>query len=515
VAKRDLPITFPLYCTGTATNLIVSANAKGHTSPRLRMSVDGQGKGYRTFPVYPATRTWTISHGSLSKGLHFLHYHGDRLDFNWLRVTGGGASCSLENAPGYSAAAPTNVGLDIISRVVGSSGNNFSSARKRQLYFAHESLGSNADKSISSTAIADGMWEWMYEYSKDPAPGDEWLSYKKRGGMYEESDMKPYLRVKLDQLPGRSGEDMEVCEPCNTLSNIRFHEAAAWTACKGYPFTRDESATLMAGFSMTGAGSLFFHASATRAGHLADVYAMDLLMYQIHQIMARSVIEQAGGALTGTDRTHLMHLGKNFPTASEKAKQLTSLFRQPYNRDNIYKTLSERPPNYVLSIVTIVLTVVESMNGRWPIPGMSSLMQTIFESVLEQLGGRDVEWVKATYLPTIRKAFRSASYCGDRTDLLGGMLNFAITFVEAFVFQEELIPVPGWLRDVVKFLAMLGFTADGNSDMRETWDAFNGQARMCYNRSPHSTWHEKAAHGLIHISNVARLMVNGVRRGGC
>jgi len=512
VAKADLPITFPLYCTGTATDLKFTAEARGHTSPRLRMSVDGEGKGYRTFPVFPATRSWTTSHARLTKGLHIIHYTGDRLDMSWLEITGSGASCSLEDVPGYSPGAPTNVGLDIITRVVGSTGGNFSDAQKRQLYFAHEVLGSNADRSISSTVISDGMYEWMYEYSRDQAPGDPWLSYKTiKGGMYEESDLKPYLRVKLDQLPGRSGQDMEVCEPCNTISNIRFHEAATWTACKGYPFTRDESATLMAGFSMTGAGSLFFHASATSAGHLADVYAMDMLMLQVHQIMGSRIIERAGSALTSTDRTNIMHLGKNFPLATEKAKELTSLFRQPYDRDNIWKQLSDRPPNYVLSIVTIVLTVVQSMDGRWPLPGLGALMNAIFDTVLDQLGGGDIEWVKSTYLPTIKKAFKTVSYCGDRTDLVGGMLNFAFTFLEAFVFQEELIPVPGWVREVVKFLAKPGFSTDGISDMKDTWDVFNGQAKMCSNRSPHSTWHEKAAHGLLHISNVAKLIVNDVR----
>lgn len=145
-------------------------------------------------------------------------------------------------------------------------------------------------------------------YSKEQAATYHWLSFKEGGGMYEESDMLPYEAVSSDQLPGRFAENMTVCEPCNTHSNIAFHEAAMWPACQGYPFTRDESATLMAGFSFTAADSLFVHARATSAGHLADVYSMDFLMYQLYQIIVRTPVAQVGDDLTQAEKGTLLYL---------------------------------------------------------------------------------------------------------------------------------------------------------------------------------------------------------------
>lgn len=325
--------------------------------------------------------------------------------------------------------------------------------------------------------------------------------------------MLPYMNVALDQLPGRLGDEMVVCEPCNSLSNFMFSEAALWVSCQGYPFSKDDTATLMAGLSFTAAGSLFFHVSATRAGHLADVYAMDLLMYQIHQIITKTAINQAGNALTQEEKDSIMYLGKDFGLATDKARELTAMFRQGYDRDLIWNTLSSRPPNYILSIVTIVTTVVESMHGQWWIPGLGSLFQTILDSVYPLLGGSDLEWVQRTYVPAIRKTFSAVSYCGSHSLLIGRMLSFAITFVEAFVFQEELIDAPSWLRDAVAFMNTIGLST--NDEMAETWDIYNTQKDWCHTRSPHATWHEMASHGLLHISNVASLMTSDVKRGSC
>ena len=100
-----------------------------------------------------------------------------------------------------------------------------------------ETFGRSPDNTISSTVISNGVWEWFYRFSEQQEAKDEWLSQKLRDGkMYEEANIRPYLRVSLSQLPGRSGKNMDVCEPCNSLSNIAFHEATVFSTCKGLPF---------------------------------------------------------------------------------------------------------------------------------------------------------------------------------------------------------------------------------------------------------------------------------------
>jgi len=516
IRKDTLPITLPLLCTGAVTNLKFKARAFGQASPRLRLYIDGEGKGYRTFPVFGGTRTWEVSHSSLSAGIHNIRYTGDRLEMRWVEVSGTGGSCSFDTAPGYAPNDFTNSGLDVITRVLGPAQNNFSSFYKKQLHFAHETYGRSADDSISSTAISNGIWEWFYMYSQEQDAKDEWLVRKTRDGrMYEESDILPYLEVSLDQLPGRIGDEMVVCEPCNTLSNIVFHEAAVFTGCKGLPFTRDETATLMAGLSGLAAGSGFFHASATSTGQLADRFTMEIIMYQVHQLMVKPALTHTGSSLTSEERDIIMYLGKDAGESTDMARELTTLFRGQYNRtewNTRIRTIDGQYPSYTFCIVTTIVTFVESLRGNWPLPGLETAINALMDALLPSLGGSDVEFVLNTFRPAIRKAFDNADFCGDRFVLIGRFLNFVITFVEAFVFQEELISVPDVVRDIVGFLDNLGLASGSLADMKQFWDLYNTQTNFCHDRSPHGLWHEKAAHGLLHIQNVASLLTTDVKR---
>merc|ERR1719491_1212727 len=109
----------------------------------------------------------------------------------------------------------------------------------------------------------------------------------------------------------------------------------------------------------------------------------------------------------------------------------------------------------MLSIVTTVVTFVESLRGNWPIIGLESAVNALVDALLGALGGREVEYVKTKFRPAVRKAFSGAKYCGDRTKMIGRFLKFTVTFVEAFMFQEEMIPVPPAVRDIVGWLEKL------------------------------------------------------------
>merc|ERR1740121_625128 len=96
--------------------------------------------------------------------------------------------------------------------------------------------------------------------------------------------------------------------------------------------------------------------------------------------------------------------------------------------------------------------------------------------------------------------------------MIGRFIKFTVTFVEAFMFQEQKFPVPGIVRDILGFLEKLGLSSDALGDMKTIWDLYNGETSMCHRRSPHATWHEKAAHGFMHIQNVASLLITEVKR---
>lgn len=93
---------------------------------------------------------------------------------------------------------------------------------------------------------------------------------------------------------------------------------------------------------------------------------------------------------------------------------------------------------------------------------MESYINAGVDLILALLEGSDIDWVKNTYQPLIRKTFQTATYCGSATTLAARMVSFALTFVEAFVFQEEVIPMDPLVRDAAKFLDIVGITADSD-----------------------------------------------------
>jgi len=507
-----MPVFIPLWCSGVATDLQFSATASGHTSPRLRLSIDSIDKGYRTFPVYPATRVWSVTHASLSAGLHIVKYSGDRLVLEEVVLTGRGGSCSFDSIGSYDPGSFTNTGLDVIHRVLGPN-TNFSEPAKRGLYFASEVLGTSDDNSISATAMGNGLWEWLYQYNLDQKPDDPWLSKIAAGQMYDESRITPYLEVSLDQFPGRNGDDMIVAEPCNTVSNIMYHEAAVWVSCKGYHFDREDMSTLMGSFNALAAGSSFMHASATRTGQLGDTVPMKLLMLQVHQIMTKSLVSRATG-LTQQEKDTIVY-NRRTGLATDHARTLTALFRGPYSTSKWEKEVQGLDlPDYELSIATVVVTVVEALDGNYPIPGTSWAVNALIDVLLDAIGGPDFEWIEVSFRPAIRKALKSVPLCRSAGgDLFNSMLDFCFTFVEAFLFQEELVPIPDIFRDILLFFESIGSTIGSYSDLRETWELYNGEKRMCESRSPHMSWHEKAAHGLVHIAKVAEIMLTNTGPG--
>jgi len=358
--------------------------------------------------------------------------------------------------------------------------------------------------------VSNGVWEWFYQYSKEQEAKDEWLSrYFRDGDMYEEARLEPHLQVDLSQLPGRNGEDMVVCEPCNSVSNIAFDEAAVYTTCKNLPFTSDEAASLIAGYSALAAGSAFFHASATRVGQRGDVFTMEWIMYQTHQLMAKSVLAVTSSDLSAEERNTIWTLDSGAGDAVDKAREVTAVFSQPYTITNWKNGIDNLGlPGYMLSIITTVITFVESLEDNWPIWGLGSAVNSLVDYLLEQLGGNDVDYVVSTFRPALRKAFSGAKYCGDRMLMIGRFLKFTVTFIDAFLFQEEQIDTPQAIRDM---LELFGLDSDGLGDMYTTWDLYNQEESLCDDRSPHAKWHEKAAHGFMHIQNVASLLITEVK----
>jgi len=291
---------------------------------------------------------------------------------------------------------------------------------------------------------------------------------------------------------------------------LAYQEAAVWMSCKAYPFTRDETASLMSAFEGLAAGSAFLHASGTSTGGRADTFTMDWLMLQQYQIMVKQVIADAGDGLTQAERDAIQTFGYNIGSATDVAKNMTRLFSQKYDHAVWNATVRgfDIPP-YELPIAGIVSFVLWSLQGKFPIPGLDSLLQSLIDALIDLFGLNIGDFLVNVYTPAIRKAL---SFSNLRLTavlpVLEHFLKFLVTFVEALVFQEQKIPVPKGIRDAWGFFDQLGFSSDLLAEMPITWDYYNGF--NCRARSDHTTWHEKAAYGLMHCNKLAEIFVSGV-----
>jgi len=518
----SLPIYFPLLCSGTATNMRLSATATGHTAPKLRLFIDKQSFGDRLFPLWKSKRMWTVEVSRLSAGLHMVKYDGPRLDLHSVTLAGEGSPCTFDKAPNFGREAQvsyTNRGLDVLNGLFGAK-SNFSSFKKEQLYFASQTVGKNADGSIDSMIVSNSIWQWMYEYSQDQVPGDHWGIEHEEDRMYKESDITPHPSIALDGLPRHGGQKMKVYEPCNTLSNLAFHEAAVWISCSGYPMTRDEYASMLGAFNGLAAGSAFLHACACDTGRRADTFTMDWLMLQIYQIMVREPLREASAALTQKERDAILFMEDGTGVmATDLAKEMTTIFRSSYNHEKWNASIRAlSPPDYMKPIAGIVMFVSWSLEERMPVPWLQSSLTSVFASLLDLVSPAEKDWMINVYQPAVKKLFQKVAICrgkGDGNRVLEYMVKFLVTFVEALVYQEKQIPVPDAIRDVLSWLSRLGFDSELVSDMRPTWDYYNGHD--CGQRSAHAVWHERAAHGLIHGLTLAEVFVTRVKAdsGSC
>jgi len=505
----DRPISFPLLChsgSPDAKQMQVQLKTTAGWNQTVSLSVDGvqhgtkeQGKTMRD------THTWEVQ--DLSPGLHYIvlqggsHYQSVRIES--VTVSGATGFCSLDQAT-WTAIRTENQytfdGFDVLNRLFTDVGGdkNFASAQKQKLLFASESVGTNADGSISASKVGNGIWQWLYQYSQKQASGDEWMN---KGIMWNESYLEP-IEVSLGHMSRHSGQKMRVQEPCNTLSNLAFDQAAVWIACKGYPFDRDEMASLASAYTGMAAGSAFLHACGCETGGRMDTFTMDWLMLQTYQSAVKQVVSDAGDRLTAAEKDAILTFGYPIGDVTDLAKDMTALFGEKYDHTFWNETVrAVQIPAYEKPIVGLISFVLWSLQGMIGY-GTDVLLQGVLESLIDLFDLPDGEFFKNVYTPAVRKALGFSNLCKDAVwPVVEYTLKFIVTFVEALVYQEQRLPVPDSIKDIIKQLNKLGLSSDLLSDMVDSWDLYNGFD--CNARSDHSSWHEKAAHGLVQFLNVA------------
>merc|ERR1719491_2280917 len=168
-------------------------------------------------------------------------------------------------------------------------------------------------------------------------------------------------------------------------------------------------------------------------------------------------------------------------------------------------------PGFDKAVAGIVGFVAWGIQSFTPIPGFGSLLDSLLGAILGVLNPGDKDWFNNEYTPAVRKLWTQVSVCsGVRTLVVKKLLSFAVTFVEALVFQEQQLPVPPVIRSILDAMRKVGLDSGLLNDMHGDWDLYN--KFNCEARSDHARWHVVAAHGLVHISEVADILVGRVKK---
>lgn len=465
------------------------------------------------FRIWPwgHKKTMSVGLGSFEAGLHEVYFSGGNIDLHFVRLEGTSGSCSFVDAPGWDqfTTGYNYRGLDAVNRLFGES-RDYPELRKKQLYFASETVGTSPSGDISSTAVGDATWTWMLSYSQDSrdSTNDPWGNNP--DGLWEEAKITPWLNVSLDPVPGRSGQEMTVYEPCNGLSNIAFHHSAVWLSCKRTSFTRDDKASMVTALNMLAPGSFFLHACACSTGGRADTFPMDWLLFQAYQTTLGKAIDVAADVLTDAEKNALMYFNRPPLNALDIARNMTTLFRGKYDHDFWNATMRSIDVIGYDTSIAGVIAFVTYMMGETALSWVAGPLDSLINTLLDLFSVGDAEWFRAVYIPAAKKVAATVHLCSDSTgSVLSRFLQFAVTFVEALVFQEQRLPTPPELRAILDFLASIGISSDLFDEMEGDWNYYNGFD--CVSRSDHAYWHEKAAHGFAHMFAVADLMNGRVK----
>merc|ERR1719203_851586 len=105
------------------------------------------------------------------------------------------------------------------------------------------------------------------------------------------------------------------------------------------------------------------------------------------------------------------------------------------------------------------------------------------------------------------KVWSNVKVCGGNGGYIAHkFIASMITFVEALVFQEKTLPTPPVIAKILNIIEPGSYF----NDMLGDWDIYNGHD--CVKRSDHAKWHETAAHGLLHFTDVADALLGFTKK---
>ncbi|CAB9508286.1 expressed unknown protein [Seminavis robusta] len=363
----------------------------------------------------------------------------------------------------------------------------------------------------------DVAWRSFYEmYISLPAAQNEETMWSSSGGPFLETELK-----KTEVYGGNfnSFGTVEVRERCNYVSNIAYYNAAL-RICKYDDRWHSNStfqSALMKSISMQAIGSAYFHGSFTKLGFFFDTENQGLSLYLAYQMSIQSVGEISDPNFNET----AFRTGSNSLTLEDITpfwKPVDAITFLPLDEDlpftewaNFIK--DQKIPVLEENVLALVAWIcVSTLPYDCCNQVVNDVVAPIFINDEEQL-----DFLRNIYFPQAKIAAESLDlpmplWIG--LPILTKGAGAAISFLWAYLFQENRLPTPGLegmyfnttalgaiATPYVDFFVNLltGFGNPTKYIYKNKEEAYPG-ASFCNRDSPHSLWHQQSADAIAELA---------------
>lgn len=372
-----------------------------------------------------------------------------------------------------------------------------------------------AEVDVDLLPVQDRLWEGFFNYSRTHgSPGDPW-----KPAVGQACTDPRYMEKNLSTI---WPQNITVCEPCDTLSNVAYlHSATRF--CKyrrvhGWSMSTEKQSAVVASLIIQSIGSTFMHGSETDLGEDWDTrgeYAVAMLAYQ-HSV------------------SHLPEEWRSNPvlrdfslvpkrSAEEVMKNMTGMIKDlPVEQ---WKALLDGMPYDIAQPLAAMVCSLLSL--AFPPGVVDDLVKLLVEILHDAPGVPEVmKFLTEHYLPTFRNATAHISLSRlQKLDVVRKGIGSFLPMIFGVLFQEEIFRGKIFLNPEVnrigaKFMPYV-FQASGfltgfkNSDsaVAHCDDSVYPGAAWCRPRIPHAKWHESTANGFFDLLLLAEYLGDVYKSG--
>jgi len=357
-------------------------------------------------------------------------------------------------------------------------------------------------------AVQNRLWEGFLNYSRTHGTSQD--PWKPVAG--QACTDPRYMEKNLSII---QPQNITICEPCNTLSNIAYlHSVTRFCKYKhdhGWSMTEDKQSAVVASLIIQSIGSTFMHGSETNLGQDWDTrgeYLVAMLAYQ-HSISQLPEAWRSNPIIRDFSLVPKQ-------SAEEVVKNMTGIIKD-LPVEQWKALLDDMPYDIAQPIAAMVCSLLSLV---FPPGVVDDLVKLLVEILHDAPGVPELmKFLTEHYLPTFRNATAHISLGKlQRVDVVRKGLGSFIPMLFGILFQEEIFKSKVLLKPEVNrigaklmpfvFQASDFLTGFKNSDtiVARCDDGVYPGAAWCRPLIPHAKWHESTANGFFDLFLLAEYL---------